>query len=127
MKVDFKTSFNHHPQFHYNGIMDHISVVKALTALAQVSRLEVFKMLVVAGQDGLTPSEISQAMGVPANTLSFHLKELVHADLVSQERMGRNLVYRAQFDHMNAVLSYLTENCCQGQPCLEPAAVSCKC
>jgi ArsR family transcriptional regulator, arsenate/arsenite/antimonite-responsive transcriptional repressor len=107
--------------------MDNITVVKALTALAQTSRLEVFKMLVVAGRKGITPSEIAAAMGVPANTLSFHLKELMHADLVTQERIGRNLVYRAQIDRMNAVLSYLTENCCQGEKCLDDAAVSCKC
>jgi DNA-binding transcriptional ArsR family regulator len=107
--------------------MDNTTVVKALTALAQTSRLEVFKMLVVAGKGGITPSEIAEAMGVPANTLSFHLKELMHADLVSQERIGRNLVYRAQFDRMNAVLSYLTENCCQGETCLDETARSCKC
>jgi hypothetical protein len=54
---------------------------------------------------------------MPANTLSFHLKELMHADLISQERSGRNLIYRAQYDRMNAVLSFLTQNCCQGEPC----------
>ena len=107
--------------------MDNIIVVKALTALAQTSRLEVFKMLVVAGNEGLTPSEIAEAMGIPANTLSFHLKELMNADLVTQERIGRNLVYRAQFDRMNAVLSYLTENCCQGEKCLDETVTSCKC
>ena len=84
-------------------------------------------MLVVAGNEGLTPSQIAETMGVPANTLSFHLKELVNADLISQERMGRNLVYRAQFDRMNAVLSYLTENCCQGKKCLDQSALSCNC
>jgi DNA-binding transcriptional ArsR family regulator len=97
--------------------MDNLTAVKALTALAQTSRLEVFKMLVVAGHEGLTPGEMAQTMGVPANTLSFHLKELVNADLVTQERIGRNLVYRAQFERMNAVLSYLTDNCCQGKSC----------
>ena len=107
--------------------MDNTTAVKALTALAQTSRLEVFKMLVVAGHDGITPSEIAGAMGVPANTLSFHLKELMHAELVSQERIGRHLVYRAQFEHMNAVLAYLPQNCCQGKPCLDEAAVAYKC
>jgi DNA-binding transcriptional ArsR family regulator len=105
--------------------MDSIAVVKSLAALAQPSRLEVFRSLVVAGDTGLTPSALSDSLGVAANTLSFHLKELLHADLISQERVGRNLVYRAQFDRMNAVLAYLTQNCCQGQPCLlVPAAPS---
>jgi ArsR family transcriptional regulator len=105
--------------------MESIAVVKALAALAQSSRLEVFRSLVVAGDTGLTPSVLSDSLGVAANTLSFHLKELLHADLISQERVGRNLVYRAQFDRMNAVLAYLTQNCCQGQPCLlVPAAPS---
>jgi DNA-binding transcriptional ArsR family regulator len=98
--------------------MESTAVVKALAALAQASRLEVFRALVVAGEPGLTPGALSEGLGVAANTLSFHLKELLHADLVTQERAGRNLIYRAQFDRMNAVLAYLTQNCCQGQPCL---------
>ncbi len=107
--------------------MESIAVVKALAALAQSSRLEVFRSLVVAGDTGLTPSALSDSLGVAANTLSFHLKELLHADLISQERVGRNLVYRAQFDRMNAVLVYLTQNCCQGQPCLLVPAAPCDC
>jgi protein-tyrosine-phosphatase/DNA-binding transcriptional ArsR family regulator len=98
--------------------MESIDVVRALAALAQASRLEVFRSLVVAGEPGLTPGALSESLGVAANTLSFHLKELLHADLITQERVGRNLIYRAQFDRMNAVLAYLTQNCCQGQPCL---------
>lgn len=92
-------------------------IVKALAALAQVSRLETFRLLVVAGADGITPGELTELLGVPANTLSFHLKELINADLASVERQGRHLVYRAQYDRMNQVLSYLTENCCAGQSC----------
>lgn len=107
--------------------MESIVVVKALAALAQSSRLEVFRSLVVAGEAGLTPSALTETLGVAANTLSFHLKELVHADLVTQERVGRNLIYRAQYEHMNAVLAYLTQNCCQGQVCLTQAATSCDC
>ena len=107
--------------------MESIAVVKALAALAQSSRLEVFRSLVVAGQAGLTPGTLSESLGVAPNTLSFHLKELVNADLISQERVGRNLVYRAQFDRMNAVLAYLTQNCCQGQPCLPALANACDC
>jgi DNA-binding transcriptional ArsR family regulator len=60
---------------------------------------------------------LAEALGMPANTLSFHLKELMNADLISQERSGRNLIYRAQFDRMNAVLTYLSQNCCEGEPC----------
>lgn len=107
--------------------MESNAVVKALAALAQSSRLEVFRSLVVAGEAGLTPGALSEGLGVAANTLSFHLKELVNADLISQERVGRNLVYRAQFDRMNAVLVYLTQNCCQGQPCLTESATQCLC
>lgn len=107
--------------------MESTDVVKALAALAQASRLEVFRALVVAGEAGLTPGALSESLGVAANTLSFHLKELVHADLITQERNGRNLIYRAQFDHMNAVLAYLTQNCCQGQTCLTDAAPACPC
>ena len=107
--------------------MEASSVVKALAALAQSSRLEIFRSLVVAGEAGLTPGTLSESLGVAPNTLSFHLKELMHADLVTQERIGRNLIYRAQFDRMNAVLAYLTQNCCQGQACLTEAAIQCKC
>ncbi len=107
--------------------MESTTVIKALAALAQSSRLEVFRSLVVAGEAGLTPGALSESLGVAPNTLSFHLKELVHADLVTQERVGRNLVYRAQYDRMNAVLAYLTQNCCQGQACLTEDATQCKC
>ena len=108
--------------------METNDIVKALAALAQASRLEIFRTLVVAGTEGLTPSALSEALGVAPNTLSFHLKELTHAGLVAQERAGRNLIYRAQFDRMNALIGYLTENCCQGQACLPSAATAgCAC
>ena len=97
--------------------MEINSIVLALAALAQPTRLQVFRALVVAGEQGVTPGALSEQLGVASNTLSFHLKELVHADLVATERVGRNLIYRAQFDRMNAVLDYLTQNCCQGAPC----------
>ncbi len=92
-------------------------MIKALAALAQPNRLQIFRSLVVKGHEGLTPALLAQALGLPANTLSFHLKELMNADLISQERSGRNLIYRAQYDRMNAVLAYLTQNCCQGNEC----------
>jgi ArsR family transcriptional regulator, arsenate/arsenite/antimonite-responsive transcriptional repressor len=97
--------------------MEEQSVVTALTALAQPLRLKVFRALVVAGPRGLTPGAMSEGAGVPPATLSFHLKELMGAGLVSQERDGRFLIYRAHFERMNQLLAYLTENCCEGQSC----------
>ena len=107
--------------------MKEIDVVKALAALAQEVRLRVFRALVVAGSDGLTPGILAEQLDVAPNTLSFHLKELAYSGLISQERQGRNLIYRASFATMNELLSYLTENCCQGAACLIPAAMACDC
>lgn len=108
--------------------MEQNDVVSSLAALAQPVRLQVFRALVVAGRAGMTPGTMAEGLGIPANTLSFHLKELAHAGLVSQQRSSRNIIYRAAYDRMNAVLAYLTENCCQGDACpVEEAAVSCKC
>ena len=104
--------------------MEEREVVRALAALAQASRLQVFRSLVVAGPPGMTPGALSEALGVAATTLSFHLKELSHAGLVSQQRDGRNLIYRANFEQMNGLLAYLTAHCCQGEPCLIPVECS---
>lgn len=97
--------------------MDEKTAVSALAALAQEARLRVFRALIGAAPDGLTPSVLSAMLDIPGSTLSFHLKELVHADLVSVEREGRNLYYRPAIAHMNALLGYLTDHCCQGQAC----------
>ena len=97
--------------------MEEQDIVKSLAALAQPVRLQVFRALVVAGPEGLTPGALVEALAVPGTTLSFHLKELTHSGLVTQERNGRNLIYRAAFDQMNALVSYLTENCCAGEAC----------
>lgn len=97
--------------------MDETSAVASLAALAQGMRLRVFRALVGAGPQGLTPGALSATLGVPASTLSFHLKELMHAGLVSQERDGRNLIYRPAIDRMQALLDYLTAHCCQGGTC----------
>lgn len=97
--------------------MNEVSVIKALSALAQTNRLQIFRELVQKGTEGMTPALISESLGIAANTLSFHLKELMNADLISQERIGRNLIYRAQYNHMAGVLSFLTQNCCQGEVC----------
>lgn len=107
--------------------MEENDVVKALAALAQQSRLRVFRALVIAGPDGLTPGAMSDALALPATSLSFHLKELTHAGLASQERQGRNLIYRAAFDKMNGLLAYLTDNCCQGEACALEGNVACDC
>jgi ArsR family transcriptional regulator, arsenate/arsenite/antimonite-responsive transcriptional repressor len=106
--------------------MEEKFVIKALAALAQPSRLQIFRLLVVKGGDGLTPALIAETLGLPANTLSFHLKELMNADLISQERSGRNLIYRAQYDRMNAVLTFLSQNCCQGEACEVSLEAICK-
>ncbi len=97
--------------------MEEQAAVISLAALAQGMRLRVFRALVGAAPQGMTPGVLSATLGVPASTLSFHLKELMHARLVSQEREGRNLIYRPSIDQMNALLDYLTAHCCQGAAC----------
>lgn len=97
--------------------MEEYDVVRSLMALAQEVRLRVFRRLVVAGEQGMTPGALAQALEIPATSLSFHLKELANSGLVTQQRQGRNLIYRAEFSRMGGLLAYLTENCCQGQPC----------
>lgn len=107
--------------------MQETDVIRSLAALAQDVRLRAFRALVVAGPDGLTPTALCEQLGVAPNALSFHLKELTHAQLVTQERQGRNLIYRAAFDRMNDLLGYLTLNCCQGKPCAATETPSCAC
>ncbi|RZJ11960.1 MAG: ArsR family transcriptional regulator [Rubrivivax sp.] len=108
--------------------MEEQTVIRSLAALAQTHRLRVFRLLVAAGQQGLTPGAIAEELELPAATLSFHLKELSNAGLVSQERVSRNVVYRTAFDRMNGLLAYLTENCCQGAHCAAAGdAAACAC
>ena len=106
--------------------MDEKLAVTALAALAQGMRLRVFRALVGAGPQGMTPSALSATLDVPASTLSFHLKELLHAQLVSQERDGRNLIYRPAIAQMDALLQYLTAHCCQGAGCDALQSASCR-
>ena len=94
-------------------LQEHAAIT-ALAALAQTMRLRVFRALVGAGPRGMTPSALGALLDVPASTLSFHLKELMHAGLVTQERDGRHLIYRAAMPQMNALLGYLTAHCCEG-------------
>jgi len=107
--------------------MNEVLVVRHLAALAQEVRLRVFRALVVAGESGLTPGTLAEQLNVAPNTLSFHLKELSHSGLITQERQGRNLVYRASFAAMNELLGYLTENCCQGATCMASPATAFDC
>jgi ArsR family transcriptional regulator len=92
--------------------MKSSEAIRALGALASESRLAVFRLLVKRGPKGFTPSELIERLQVAAPTLSFHLKELVHAGLVSSRREGRNLYYGPNVEQMNALLGFLTENCC---------------
>ena len=106
--------------------MQETEVVKALAALAQETRLRIFRLLIVASPGGLTPGHLSEQLGAAPTALSFHLKELSHAGLVDAERDGRHLIYRAAMPQMNALLGFLTAHCCQGQPCLDaPLALDC--
>jgi len=102
--------------------MKESAAVTSLAALAQAQRLRIFRALVGAGPRGLTPGALSAMLDVPASTLSFHLKELLHAGLVSQERDGRNLLYRPSIEQMNGLVDYLTAHCCYGEPCVRSSA-----
>lgn len=108
-----------------SSTLDESAAVKALAALAQAQRLRAFRALVVAGPEGLTPSAIAEQLGIAASALSFHLKELSHSGLASSEARGRNLIYRANFAQMNALLGYLTEHCCEGVACEVGAQAGC--
>lgn len=107
--------------------MEETAVVRALAALGQSQRLKIFRALVVAGSEGRTPGMLADLLGIPAPTLSFHLKELAHSGLVTQERSSRNLIYRADYERVNTLLAFLTDNCCEGEQCLAPASAACDC
>ncbi len=109
--------------------MNEDQAVSALNALAHVQRLRIFRALIVAGPEGLTPSVMADRLEVARNALSFHLKELAHAGLVTIEQQGRNLIYRAAYDRMNGLIGYLTEHCCQGGVCdiSDPNSTHCAC
>jgi len=88
--------------------------VTALAALAQATRLQIFRLLVQAGPEGLPAGHIGQRLGLPPATLSFHLTQLRHAGLVNFRRSGRSLIYAAEYRAMSSLMAYLTENCCRG-------------
>ncbi len=97
--------------------MESKTAIAALAALAQETRLAAYRLLVQAGPDGLAAGRIADALGASPATLSFHLKELVHAGLIAGQHDSRYVIYRGDTAAMNALLAYLTENCCQGAPC----------
>jgi ArsR family transcriptional regulator, arsenate/arsenite/antimonite-responsive transcriptional repressor len=107
--------------------MEESEVVRALSALAQPVRLQVFRALVVMGETGLTPGAMAEGLNIPANTLSFHLKELTQAGLITSARLSRNLIYRASFPHMRGVLGYLMENCCERAETAGKTSTNCAC
>jgi len=103
--------------FHIIGNMDNQSALAAFLALGQETRLNIFRLIVQRGDTGLTPSDLIEQLGIPNATLSFHLKELVRADLLAVERQSRNLIYRPNADLVRALSDFLLENCCGGKPC----------
>jgi ArsR family transcriptional regulator, arsenate/arsenite/antimonite-responsive transcriptional repressor len=105
--------------------MEEKDAVASLSALAQGMRLRIFRVLIGAAPLGMTPGELSATLDVPGSTLSFHLKELTHAGLVTQEREGRNLIYQPSITQMNDLLAYLTAHCCQGAACEVVSAPAC--
>ena len=102
--------------------MKRDQAVSALAALAQDNRLDVFRLLVQAGSDGMPAGRVAGALGLAPNTLTFHFDRLRDAGLVTVRRDGRSMIYAARFETMNGLLAFLTENCCQGAPCTPEAA-----
>ncbi|MFB9263130.1 ArsR/SmtB family transcription factor [Bradyrhizobium erythrophlei] len=102
--------------------MEKSEAVAALAGLAQDNRLDVFRLLVQAGPDGMPAGAVAEALGLAPNTLTFHFDRLRTAGLVTVRRDGRSMIYAAQFDRMNELLAFLTENCCGGVACTPVAA-----
>lgn len=105
--------------------MNSNTAVRALSALAHESRLAIFRSLVVAGPEGLAAGEIAQRLGLSPSSLSFHLKDLSHAELVNARQQGRFIFYSANFEAMNGLVNFLTENCCAGTRCAASEAPQC--
>jgi ArsR family transcriptional regulator len=97
--------------------MEKTDAVAALAALAQDNRLDVFRLLVRAGPQGVSAGAVAETLELAPNTLTFHFDRLRQAGLITVRRDGRSMIYAARFETMNALLDYLTENCCQGSPC----------
>jgi ArsR family transcriptional regulator, arsenate/arsenite/antimonite-responsive transcriptional repressor len=105
--------------------MEANHVVRALGALAQESRLAVFRLLVQAGSGGLPAGQIAERLGVAPSSLSFHMKELAYANLVTVQQRGRFMIYSANYSAMGELLAFLTENCCGGNPCMPVGTSRC--
>jgi ArsR family transcriptional regulator, arsenate/arsenite/antimonite-responsive transcriptional repressor len=97
--------------------MEHMNAVRALSALGHESRLAIFRLLVQAGPEGMAAGAIARQLDLAPSALTFHLKDLTHADLVESRASGRYVIYSALYSAMTALVSYLTENCCSGVPC----------
>ena len=109
-------------------MMDEKAAVRALAALAQEVRLRIYRAVVGVGPAGMTPGALASELGVPPSTVSFHVKELLHAGLVTQQRDGRHLIYRPSIEAMNELLAYLSAHCCQTVTCAAaavPSAIDC--
>lgn len=105
--------------------METKQVISALAALAQESRLAVFRLLVQTGPAGMAASKIAERLGIPPSSLSFHLKELTHAALIIPRQDGRFIIYAANFPTMNALMAFLTDSCCGGNPCSPVSSLGC--
>ncbi len=97
--------------------MEAAVVIRALGALAQDHRLAAFRLLVQAGPEGMAAGSVSETLGLPASSMSFHLAQLANAGLITQQRQSRSIIYAADYDAMNGLMAYLTENCCSGAAC----------
>jgi ArsR family transcriptional regulator, arsenate/arsenite/antimonite-responsive transcriptional repressor len=106
--------------------METNAVVRALGALAQESRLAIFRLLVQAGPTGLPAGQIAERLAIAPSSLSFHMKELAYANLVMGQPRGRYMIYSANYPVMTELLAFLTENCCGGNPCIPVRALNCK-
>ncbi len=102
--------------------MKSTQIVRALAALAQETRLAVFRLLIASGPEGVRAGAIGEKLGIAPATLSFHLKELANAGLVAARQQGRLVIYSANFETMNNLIGFLTENCCGGNPCTSSSA-----
>jgi ArsR family transcriptional regulator len=105
--------------------METRQIISALAALAQESRLAIFRLLVQVGPEGLPAMQIAEQLGIPPSSLSFHLKELTYANMILQKKAGRSLIYSANFETMNGLLGFLTENCCGGNICTPVQTPNC--
>jgi len=126
--IAFTKGFHHNPITNISRIIEMLdtpSVIAALSALAQESRLAVFRLLVQAGPEGLAASKIAEILDIAPSSLSFHLKELTHANMISPKKAGRSLIYSTNFETMNALLGFLTENCCGGNVCSSASVSAC--